>query len=194
MAENKCKEQSNLAEQVLYSFYITQFLLLAISAIVLWWQGKRVGNFFSFDDIHMWAWGMGAGMVILIIEAVLMVRVPESWLDDGGINRLLFHDRSWFHILMIAMIAAVSEELFFRGVLQDWLGIWLTSVIFVLLHTRYLKKWLLVAVVFAISVGFGVLTEYSGDLAPAVIAHGLVDFVLGLYIKNRAVEKGDTKT
>lgn len=194
MMEYTSKERSAVAKQVLYSFYITQLLLFAISVIVLWWQGKRMGNFFSFDDIHMWVWGIGAGLIILMIEAVLMARVPESWLDDGGINQLLFEDRSWVHVLMIAMIAAVSEEMFFRGVLQEWLGIWVTSVIFVLLHTRYLKKWLLVAFVFVISMGLGMLVEYCNDLAPAIIAHGLVDFVLGLHIRNRSFEKGKIKT
>jgi membrane protease YdiL (CAAX protease family) len=66
--------------------------------------------------------------------------------------------------------------------------------VFVLLHTRYLKKWLLVAVVFAISAGLGWLTEWFGNITPAVIAHGLVDFVSGLFIRHKAKSGRKLKT
>ena len=159
MREHASKDSSPAAKQVLFAFYITQLLLFAISAVALWWQEKSLEHLFSFHDIHMWLWGIGAGGLILSIDAVLMACVPKSWLDDGGLNQLLFENRSVVHVLVIAVVAAVSEEMFFRGVLQEWLGIWMTSVVFVLLHTRYLKKWLLVAAVFAISAGLGWLTE-----------------------------------
>jgi uncharacterized protein len=194
MKEHGSNDSSSTAKQVLSAFYITQFLLFAISAVALWWQGKSPEHLFSFHDIHMWVWGIGAGGLILAVDAVLMACVPESWMDDGGLNQLLFENRSRVHVLMIAVIAAVSEEMFFRGVLQEWLGIWMTSVVFVLLHTRYLKKWLLVAVVFAISAGLGWLTECFGNITPAVIAHGLVDFVSGLFIRHKAKSGRKLKT
>jgi uncharacterized protein len=194
MKEHASNDSSSAAKQVLSAFYITQFLLFVISAVALWWQGKSLEHLFSFHDIHMWVWGIGAGGLILAIDAVLMACVPESWLDDGGLNQLLFENRSRVHVLVIAVIAAVSEEMFFRGVLQEWLGIWMTSVVFVLLHTRYLKKWLLVAVVFAISAGLGWLTECFGNITPAVIAHGLVDFVSGLFIRHKAKSGRKLKT
>lgn len=194
MKEHGSNDSSSTAKQVLSAFYITQFLLFAISAVALWWQGKSPEHLFSFHDIHMWVWGIGAGGLILAVDAVLMACVPESWMDDGGLNQLLFENRSRVHVLVIALIAAVSEEMFFRGVLQEWLGIWMTSVVFVLLHTRYLKKWLLVAVVFAISAGLGWLTECFGNITPAVIAHGLVDFVSGLFIRHKAKSGRKLKT
>jgi uncharacterized protein len=194
MKEHGSNDSSSTAKQVLSAFYITQFLLFAISAVALWWQGKSPEHLFSFHDIHMWVWGIGAGGLILAVDAVLMACVPESWMDDGGLNQLLFENRSRVHVLVIALIAAVSEEMFFRGVLQEWLGIWMTSVVFVLLHTRYLKKWLLMAVVFAISAGLGWLTEWFGNITPAVIAHGLVDFVSGLFIRHKAKSGRKLKT
>ncbi|MBA4603714.1 CPBP family intramembrane glutamic endopeptidase [Thermoactinomyces mirandus] len=171
------------SRQVLYSFYITQFLILTVGVPVLWWQGKLQKNYFSFDSGSMWILGLGAAALILLVEAVLIKWFPQSWMDDGGINRLLFKDRSLVHILVISFLAATSEEILFRGVLQEWLGIWVTSVLFVLLHTRYLRKWLLVTVVFFISIGLGFLAESCQDLAPVIIAHSLVDFILGCYLR-----------
>ncbi|MGA8944239.1 MAG: type II CAAX endopeptidase family protein [Thermoactinomyces sp.] len=171
------------SRQVLLSFYVSQLLILAVGVPALWWQGKLQTNYFSFDSGLMWILGMGAGCLILLIEAAMIRWLPQSWMDDGGINRLLFKDRSFIHILGISVLAATSEEILFRGVFQEWLGIWITSLLFVLMHTRYLRKWLLVTVVFLISIGLGYLAEACQNLAPVIIAHGLVDFVLGCYLR-----------
>lgn len=171
------------SRQVLSSFYITQSLILTIGVPILWWQGKLQKSYFSFDSGLMWVLGLGTGVLILLIEAVLLKWLPQSWMDDGGINRLLFKNRSLAEILVISFLAATAEEILFRGVLQEWLGIWVTSILFVLMHTRYLRKWLLVTVVFLISVGLGFLAESCQDLSPVIIAHFLVDFILGCYLR-----------
>ncbi len=171
------------SRQVLLSFYITQFLILLMGVPALWWQGELQKSNFSFDSGSMWSLGLGAGVLILLIEAVLIKWSPKSWMDDGGINALLFKNRSLIHIMVISFLAATAEEILFRGVLQEWLGIWLTSILFVLMHTRYLRKWLLMAVVFLISTGLGFLAEFCQDLAPVIIAHGLVDFIFGCYLR-----------
>ncbi len=94
--------------------------------------------------------------------------------------------------LWIALAAGLGEELLFRGALQPLLGIWATSVLFVVAHARAYRfdglnrrVLLQAAALFAISSFFGLVAEYVGLLA-AIGCHVTMD-VVGLYfIKRRA--------
>jgi uncharacterized protein len=88
--------------------------------------------------------------------------------------------------LWIALAAGIGEELLFRGALQPLVGILLSSVLFVLAHTRVYrfaslsKRTLLQAMgLLAVSLALGVVAQYAGLLA-AMILHTAVD-VAGLY-------------
>jgi hypothetical protein len=90
-------------------------------------------------------------------------------------------------ILFISFCAGAGEELFFRGAIQPWLGIWLTSLVFILLH-GYLhpknKSLFIYGIVLCIiSAGFGYLMEYAG-LYAAITAHFFIDVVLLLALKS----------
>jgi len=41
---------------------------------------------------------------------------------------------NWFHALVIAILAGVGEELFFRGLLVEETGVIISSVLFSVLH------------------------------------------------------------
>ena len=84
-------------------------------------------------------------------------------------------------IVFISICAGFGEELLFRGAIQPVLGIWITSILFVLLH-GYLNPFNLpltfygVYMVFVIGV-MGLMTEHFGILT-AMIAHTLIDIIL----------------
>ena len=108
-------------------------------------------------------------------------RTVESYsrLDLRGWNPV------WF-----ALAAGFGEELLFRGALQPLLGIWVTSVLFVLVHARAyrfnkLSKPVLMQAlgIFAASVAFGFIARYAG-LVAAMIVHAAIDIV-GLYTIRR---------
>jgi membrane protease YdiL (CAAX protease family) len=84
-------------------------------------------------------------------------------------------------IIFISICAGVGEELLFRGAVQPMLGIWITSILFVLLH-GYLNPFNLPLTLYGIYmilvIGvMGLMTEYIGILA-AMIAHTLIDIIL----------------
>ena len=87
----------------------------------------------------------------------------------------------------ISLAAAIGEELLFRAALQPLLGVWITSLIFLLTHTpvyqfRKLNQATLVqaAGVFGASVVLGFIYQYVG-LVAAVMVHTALD-VVGLYL------------
>ena len=84
-------------------------------------------------------------------------------------------------IIFISICAGVGEELLFRGAVQPMLGIWITSILFVLLH-GYLNPFNLPLTLYGIYMVLvigvmGLMTEYFGILA-AMIAHTLIDIIL----------------
>lgn len=84
-------------------------------------------------------------------------------------------------IIFISLCAGIGEEIFFRAALQPFLGIWFTSLIFVVLH-GYLNpfNWRIsiygTVMVFVIA-GFGYLFEIAG-LITVMTAHTVFDIVL----------------
>lgn len=89
-----------------------------------------------------------------------------------------------FDMVLVALLAGFSEEVFFRATLQPMLGIWLTSLLFVLAHVGVGRfNWTKIAFgafVFSMSVLFGFTYEQVG-LVAAIIAHASYDLVF-LYL------------
>jgi membrane protease YdiL (CAAX protease family) len=101
-------------------------------------------------------------------------------------------DLSGFNPVWISLAAATGEELLFRAALQPLLGVWITSIAFLLTHTpvyqfRRLDKATLVqaAGVFGASVALGFIYQNVGLLA-AMMVHTALD-VVGLYVVRNAL-------
>jgi membrane protease YdiL (CAAX protease family) len=85
--------------------------------------------------------------------------------------------------LWMSIAAAVGEEALFRAALQPLLGVWLTSLVFLLTHTpvyrfRQLDRATLIqaAGVFGASVALGFVFQYVGLLA-SIMVHAWIDIV-----------------
>lgn len=81
-------------------------------------------------------------------------------------------------LLILAVLPAISEELFFRGILQrifiqlttrPWVGIIITAIIFSALHGQFLGFFPRMV----LGMVLGALYWYSGSLYPGIIAHFL---------------------
>lgn len=106
-------------------------------------------------------------------------------MDDGGINEMLFRNRPVWHIAIICVIVSVCEELLFRGAIQHGLGPYWTSIIFALIHVRYLRHWIPTGWVFLSSYALGYIYIQAGTLWAPIVCHFLIDFISGLVIKFR---------
>jgi len=99
----------------------------------------------------------------------------DDALTVAFLNHQTFYDLI-LNLIMIALVAAVAEELFFRGVLQKILikmtknvhvGIWLTGAIFSAIHLQFygfLPRMLM-------GVYLGYLLVWSGSLWVTIFAH-----------------------
>ncbi|EKN69637.1 CAAX amino terminal protease family protein [Neobacillus bataviensis LMG 21833] len=174
-------------KELLSHLYVTQIILVGISFIL----GFLLFDHFSYldqiqlDDLNIVTIGIPAGVAVVITDLVLMNLLPPSYYDDGGLNERIFKNKSVFHIFVIAFFVAFSEELLFRGIIQTKVGLILASIIFAIIHYRYLFNWFLFINIVLLSFVIGMIYEWTGNLAVTIIMHFLIDFLLGLYIKFR---------
>ncbi|MGM9927696.1 MAG: lysostaphin resistance A-like protein [Bacillus sp. (in: firmicutes)] len=178
----------NMSDQLLLlNVYLTQVIVLVIAVVVGFFL---FDNWTAFIDLFYWnSWdilvlGAGVGFAIVIYDLVLMKWLPDSYFDDGGINERIFRHLSYVQIFFVTITIAVSEELLFRGVIQHHSNIWVASLIFALVHYRYMFNPFLLVNVTVLSFIIGLLFEYTGNLFVTITAHFIIDFLLGVFIKN----------
>jgi uncharacterized protein len=172
-------------KELLSHLYLTQILLLGITFIlgILLFDHFSYLRSIDFSDVRILLIGVSAGAAVVIVDIILMKLLPKSFYDDGGLNERIFKNRSVLHIAWIAALVAFSEELLFRGVIQTKVGLILASLIFALIHYRYLFNWFLFSNIVILSFFIGSVYEWSNNLALTMIMHFTIDFLLGLYIK-----------
>ena len=174
-------------KELLYHLYLTQIILLGISLIL----GAILYDHFSYiqnidlTDYRILTIGIPAGVIIVLADVLLMKLLPASFYDDGGLNERIFKNRHVFHTFVIALFVAFSEELLFRGIIQTKVGLVLASIIFAIIHYRYLFNWYLFFNIILLSFLIGFIYQWTGNLAVTIMMHFVIDFLLGLYIKFR---------
>lgn len=192
--KNKYQELINdLSErELLLHLYITQTILLSLSLIIGWFIYKDIWfieAFFNWNDTSILSLGLLVGILVVILDLLFMKILPKSFYDDGGLNERIFKNRSIFHIAFIALIVAFSEEVLFRGIIQTHLGLIAASVIFAIIHYRYLFNWYLFANIIILSFVIGYIYHLTDNLAVTFVMHFIVDFLLGSFImvKNKKI-------
>ncbi|WP_309118685.1 CPBP family intramembrane glutamic endopeptidase [Paenibacillus sp.] len=183
-------DMSNLDDRtLLLNVYLTQALTLLLGVVLLWIQGRTVWGVLALPSGWTpWLWGAGLAVVVLVADGVLSRFVPEDVTDDGGINDMLFRTRPVWHIILLSFLVSVCEEVLFRGAVQHWMGPYWTSILFAVVHVRYLKHWLMTGIVFSISYGLGYVAVRTGTLWTPIAAHFIIDLVMGLIIRYRRAE------
>ncbi|WP_442601136.1 CPBP family intramembrane glutamic endopeptidase [Paenibacillus sp. KN14-4R] len=169
---------------LLINLYVTQFIVLLIGVILLLFSKPNWQAMFSFQmGWKIGLWGVGFAAAVLVFDFTVSRFAPKDLLDDGGMNKRLFGKRPLWHIAVISLIVAICEEILFRGAIGGMIGPYWTSIIFAFIHVRYLQHWLMTGMVFCISYGLGWMYETTGTLWTPILAHFLVDFIMGCIIR-----------
>lgn len=171
---------------LLINLYMTQALTFIIGLIWVLFQHQNPIQLFKMQNqlTFVW-WGLGLAAAVIVVDLLISRWVPEEASDDGGVNDRIFRTRPVWHIIVLSFVVAVCEELLFRGAIQHAFGPYWTSIIFAAIHVRYLKHWIPTGLVFLISYGLGWIYIQTGTLWAPIIAHFLVDLIMGLIIRFR---------
>ncbi|WP_407268728.1 CPBP family intramembrane glutamic endopeptidase [Radiobacillus sp. PE A8.2] len=172
--------------ELIKSIMLSQLALLIIGFVAGLLLFSSLGEWFqlfswSIVDVVMLAF---IPAVLIVLTDIMMMRMlPKRMMDDGGINERIFKNRSFLQIITICVLVAFSEELLFRGVLQTHLGYIAASIIFALIHFRYLMKPVLFVSILILSFYLGYIYELTDNLVVPMMAHFFIDFFLALYIR-----------
>jgi membrane protease YdiL (CAAX protease family) len=177
-------------KMLLANLYVTQGLTLIIGIVWILFQGRNLFDLMKLPTGSQFViWGAGLALLMLLVDIVISRFVPEEAADDGGVNERIFRTRPIWHIIVISFVVSVCEELLFRGALQFAIGPYWTSIIFAAIHVRYLRHWVPTGLVFSISYGLGWIMIQSGTIWAPIVAHFLIDLVMGCIIRLRREEK-----
>jgi len=170
--------------ELLLNLYVTQIAILVVAILISWLLGNPfiplTYLFLQWDHVLI---GVIFGVIVVLLEVFLYKKVPKKWFDDGGINQRVFSNLHPVHIVFLSLIVATSEEILFRGVLQSQFGIWMASLLFALVHFRYLSNIFLFSITVALSFSLGGLFLLTENLLTVIVAHFVIDVILGLLIR-----------
>lgn len=163
-------------------------LALILVAMILGW----IANINPFENLYFSETAIIYGMVGTVplflsfwimeqIQAEPIAKIKNLLFDTLGPGLHCYH---WTDLLILALIAGLSEELLFRGVIQPWIesswgitaGLIGGNIIFGLAHAVTPLYAVLAALV---GIYLSLSLDYGGDrnlLIPIVI-HGLYDFL-----------------
>lgn len=160
---------------------------LALVAGAFMWARQGRAFFAPFPPLMATLVALAVALAVVFLGMIAAWRYEWARRMEAEFVRVLGPLKA-MDVLILAASSAVAEEWVFRGVLQPWLGLTITSVLFAAAHpplTDALIPWTL----FAGIVGFalGALVEWSGSLWPAVVAHGTINGINLARLSRRAV-------
>jgi CAAX protease family protein len=179
---------------------------LGILAVLLAWPlAVELRQFFPATAAELSRAALRGAIATIPLLAAFWWLVHADWptahrLRDqvDELIQALFPGSSVLPLAFVAILAGVSEELLFRGVLQTFAGRWTTpivgllvaSVIFGLLHAM---SWLYFALATIVGAYLGWLFYYFNDLVGPMTAHALYDFVALLYLTRWSKREKDIR-
>ena len=161
--------------------------LLGIAAIWALWQGIPLRTALTPTLAHC-VTGVISGCILLAGNYVIVEYGSRyssllhtiKTLIETDVSPLFRHIDVWT-MIFIAIISGVAEEIFFRGVVQSQIGIWLSSLVFGLAHIW--KKTAILYGIYAALIGFvfGAMYIATGNLWVPILAHVVNNFVAIFY-------------
>ncbi|WP_072916451.1 CPBP family intramembrane glutamic endopeptidase [Desulforamulus aeronauticus] len=174
--------QNDSRNVILKAAYLSQLIILLCGLAALWFfyvrQGTTWQAIYQMDKFWLvFGYGSLTAAVLVVMQVLLVTLVPPRFLMDDGTNRVLY-TFSYPNILLLMGFGAFAEETLFRAALQPKLGIFLTSVLFALIHTRYVKKWVLLLVTLIMSSVLGWLYDKTQIIWTPIWAHFLINVTM----------------
>jgi membrane protease YdiL (CAAX protease family) len=135
---------------------------------------------------HLYGVGIGLAFGGLVAYSTRIFVTRYAWARNLHRElRPVARDLSTLGIISVAAFSALGEELWFRGLLQSWLGLWLQAAAFGVVHSqlRGPSRWAWIAWASIMGLSFGVMFDLTGSLAGPIAAHALINGLNLSYLK-----------
>ena len=138
---------------------------------------------------------LGVSVAVNSVFSMLQTWVTSALnivVEPAAILPIGFWER-FFYFFTTCIVAALLEELLFRGAIQGLLGVWgprfaivATSLLFMLVHSSFWE----LPTVFILSVMLGYITEISRSIWPAILLHSANNFCSGIMLLVKETKSG----
>jgi hypothetical protein len=168
----------------------------AVGIALLW----RDSSPFLFSDpwlvlpgitTHVYSAGIGLAFGGLVAFSTRVFVTRFAWARNLHRElRPVARDLSAWGIVAVALFSALGEELWFRGLLQVWIGLWLQALAFGVVHSqlRGPSRWAWVIWAMFMGLAFGAIFELTGSLLGPILAHALINALNLSYLKSHDPE------
>jgi len=168
----------------------------AIALAILW----RGSSPFVYSDPwlvmpgivgHLYSLGIGLSFGGLVAFSTRIFVTRYAWARNLHQElRPVARDLSALGIVSVAAFSALGEELWFRGLLQPWVGLWLQALAFGMVHSqlRGPSRWAWVSWAMLMGLAFGAIFALTGSLAGPIAAHALINCLNLAYLKSHDPE------
>lgn len=173
---NRRKEREGVR---LISLFYAAMSLVALG-LIAWRQDSFAGPALAGPGAN-WLGALGAtlGLVaaVHLLSRLAHDRLPSLHQGARQVKQLL-GDLSPTQILVVALASGIGEELLFRGWLLHETGLWISSILFGLVHVPPTRQWLYWPF-FAAAMGLvlGWLYLWSGSLLFPIVLHAGINFL-----------------
>ena len=198
-------EEPESWKRIFTKFVVAEYLLVPLALVMMWVcdlpQADSITGQLRGED--SWSWGVAFGLfatIPMLLSIVLTAMVP--WRPLVELRELVqtklapfFRGMPSWALFLIALGAGFGEEWLFRGfgiqgvgwllpdawspVVVQWTAILIVALVFGGLHALTPMYFVLT---FAMGIYFGYLVLLTDSLLPAVVAHGLYDYIALVYI------------
>lgn len=136
------------------------------------------------------ALGLAFGSLVAVTTRLLVPRL--SWARALHLElRPLARGLSTTGIVALALSSSLGEELLFRGLLQPWVGLWVQTLLFGIVHQLPgPSRWVWVAWATVVGLALGAMFELTGSLAGPIAAHALINALNLSFLKHHDPEVG----
>lgn len=129
---------------------------------------------------------LGLFVAVVVIGGTRLTVARYAWAKRLHVDlRPMAHGMSALHIVLVAVFSSLGEELLFRGLLQPFIGLLPTAVVFGFCHQMPgPARWVWVCWATAVGLAFGVVFAATGSLIGALVAHAVINAVNLTFLKN----------
>lgn len=180
----------------------TYGIMIAIGLFICGIMHKNLHTIFAVPtEAERWQYFgllslLGSG-IILCTQEIFLQAFPSYQNLRQHMAKLL-GPMSVLQALYLALIAALAEEILFRGALQPYLGVMVTSVLLAILHINLENLFSpLMLLAFLSSFVLGSVFEHTRSIYPTLVIHLIINcnFLIkhALYSKKAAAALGDNQ-
>ncbi len=132
--------------------------------------------------------GITFGVLVVVLTRPLVTRFAWARALHREL-RPLAREISMPGIATVAVLSAIGEELFFRSLLQPFLGLIPQALLFGMVHqVRGVSRWVWVIWATLVGLVLGVVFELTGSLLGPMVAHALINGFNLQYLKSHDPE------